>query len=137
MRLKYKNTSPFLLLFFALIAFSCELGDSPSDEDLNALPNSWVIEKVLIDGLEDIATDYSNFRLTILADSSYILRNIYGTEEQGQWSVTNGTQLMLTTNQEGKQYIIISLAADELILLFKDEFFKESEANFEYTLVPE
>lgn len=135
---KYRFTTSLLLILVAVVSFSCELSDSPSQEDVDLLPNNWVVQKVLIDGIEDIATNYGNFRLTFTSEGSYILRDIYGMEEQGDWSITNGSQLLLTNSQqESKQYIIVSIAVDELVLLFKDEFFKETEANFEYTLVPE
>ncbi len=135
---KYRFTTSLLLILVAVVSFSCELSDSPSQEDVDLLPNNWVVQKVLIDGIEDIATNYGNFRLTFTSEGSYILRDIYGMEEQGDWSITNGSQLLLTNSQqESKQYIIVSIAADQLVLLFKDAFFKETEANFEYTLVPE
>jgi hypothetical protein len=135
---KYRSISTLLFILVAFLNFSCELSDSPSEEDVDLIPNNWVVEKVLIDGIEDIATNYGNYRLTFSAEGSYILRDIYGMEEQGEWSITNGSQLLLTNNQqESKQYIIVSLVSDRLVLLFKDAFFKETEANFEYTLVPE
>jgi hypothetical protein len=135
---RYRSTNTLLLIVVAMLGFSCELTDSPSDEDIDLLPNTWVVEKVLIDGIEDIVTNYGNFKLTFFSDGSYILRDIYGMEEQGEWSITNGSQLLLTNSQqESKQYIIVSVAADQLVLLFKDEYSKESESTFEYTLVPE
>jgi len=48
------------------------------------------------------------------------------------------SQLVLTPQEgESREYVIVSLANDQLILLFKDKYFKETEAIFEYTLVPE
>lgn len=138
MILKYRLTNGLLLLVFSFICFSCELGDSPSEEDLEALPNSWVIEKVLIDGIEDNSTNYSNFLLSFSKDETYYLQDIYGMKEEGDWSVANGSQLILTPNQgESREYVIVSIAKDKLILLFKDKYFKEVESSFEYTLVPE
>jgi len=138
MMLKYRLTNAILLLVFSIIFFSCELGDSPSEEDLESLPNNWVIEKVLIDGIEDNSTNYSNFLLSFSQDESYYLQDIYGMKEQGTWSVANGSQLILTPNQgESREYVIVSIAKDRLVLLFKDKYFKEVESSFEYTLVPE
>lgn len=133
-----KITRTIAFLFIAIVAVSCELGDSPSEEDLKELPNRWIVEKVRIDGMEDNATNYSNFLLSIDSDKTYYLRDIYGMDEEGNWSVGEDSRLLLTPSQgEDKEYIIVSLANDRLILLFKDKYFKETESSFEYTLVPE
>ncbi|WP_375577551.1 lipocalin family protein [Marivirga tractuosa] len=138
MTLKCKYKSLLFPFIFTIICFSCELGDSPSEEDLGELPNEWVVEKVLIDGIEDNATNYSNFLLSFFQDESYDLRDIYGDIEEGSWTVTNESQLILTPNQgESREYIIVNLEENQLILLLKDEHFKETESTFEYTLVPD
>jgi hypothetical protein len=88
--------------------------------------------------VEDNATNYSNFLLSVSQDETYYLQDIYGMTEEGNWSVNNGSQLILTPRQgESREYIMVSLAKDQLILLFKDKYFKETESSFEYTLVPE
>lgn len=123
--------------FLVMLSFGCEIGDSPSEEELNQLPQNWVVSSVSIDGFDDTATNYSNFRLSFNADGTYSAQDIYGMPENGSWEVNNDQLLLLPTQGAEKVYIIISLSAEMLVLLFEDEFFKENKANFRYTLVPE
>lgn len=135
---KIKFLRPFQWMMILLFLSACELSDIPSSEDLSSLVNTWVVDQVLIDGQEDVATNYSNYRLIIDNDNTYQLTDIYGQTTSGTWEVSNDSQLVLISNvNEQKAYIIAEISQQQLILLFKDKFIKETEASYRFILIPE
>lgn len=135
------NTSLKYIAIWMLILVglgACELSEGPTDEDLGLLVNTWVVDQVYIDGQEDIATDYGNYRLQINADNTYQLSDIYGQSSSGNWETTSESQLILRNAGAEEDVLIINeISAERLVLVFKARLVKETEATYQFILVPE
>ncbi|MEM9833083.1 MAG: hypothetical protein AAF944_20785 [Bacteroidota bacterium] len=126
----------FILILFLLAACQEEATDpaEPTPEEL--ISRTWRVQSVQVNGQNEDAADYSNFRFTFNANQTY--RFLNPDEQQGSWQlIANATLMVLDqgTDQE-QQVAVFGLSETELTLEFTEESEKLGLTQTRFSLVP-
>ncbi len=127
--MQIRKLSFLLLLLLGLFTACSDDDDDPSPSDL--LAKTWSVSRVLIDGTEDVSTDYSSYRFTFNADGTFSFQN--PDAQTGTWTLNQaGTQVTLST---GETLTVITLTSTSLV--FEDTLpatFKDGQRTRRFEL---
>lgn len=135
----------FFVFVFLIIEASCggDIPDCPSK--LCVLAGGWVLVEVRIDGVKDVTTDLSKYKLTLrmpnptTAPTSVFDRiNPSGRLDAGTWELRNNSTILalLPSNTPEEPYIIKDFSPRQLILVIDRAENKTGPSQYEYVLEP-
>jgi hypothetical protein len=134
-----------LLLAFLIGGASCgeDIPDCPNK--LCVLAGGWRLVEVYVDGVKDVTTDISQYRLTLLTPSPksavtsiFNRTNPSGREDQGTWELRNLDEILvlIPSSSPEEQYIIKYFTPRELRLVVERDVNKTGPEEYEYVLEP-
>ncbi len=126
----------FILILFVLAACKEEPTDPSEPTPEEMISRTWQVQSVQVNGQNEDAADYSNFRFTFDANQTY--RFLNPDEQQGSWELTaNGTLLILDQGTEQEQQVaVFELSETELTLEFTEENEKLGITRTRFELAP-
>ncbi|WP_331968182.1 lipocalin family protein [Ohtaekwangia sp.] len=106
----------------------------------------WKLTEVYIDGEKDIASDLSQYRLTLTSPSpatdttsSFSRIQVSGKTDSGNWSIKNNNTILqlIPSDASKEEWIIESLTPRKLVLIIhRDTSIKEGPSTIEFVLEP-
>ncbi|MEJ7643591.1 MAG: hypothetical protein WKF87_03285 [Chryseolinea sp.] len=141
--MKYVAKITLILLLIIEVSCSSDISDCPSK--LCVLAGGWRLVEVRVDGIKDISTDLSKYRLTLYMPnpttaitSDFDRTNPSGRQDNGAWELRNNNTVLalLPVNTSEESYIIKEFTPRELILVIDREDNKTGPNQYEYLLEP-
>jgi len=124
-----KYFSLIALLITLLVSCGDDDDDNPTNTDL--VSKTWRVSRVLINGTEDVSTDYSAYRFTFTSNGTFNFTD--PTSRSGSWAF-NSTETTIVV--DGETYTIITLT--ETSFIFErtiPENFKDDAMTARFELV--
>jgi hypothetical protein len=134
-----------LLLMFLIGGASCgeDIEDCPNK--LCVLSGGWRLVEVYVDGVKDISSDLSKYRLTLFTPnpktaviSDFDRTNPSGRQDNGTWELRNLDEVLVLMPDASpeEQYIIKYFSPRELRLVVERDVNKTGPEEYEYVLEP-
>ncbi|MBL0740906.1 hypothetical protein [Chryseolinea lacunae] len=134
-----------LIVSFLALEFSCggNIPDCPTK--MCVLSGEWRLTETYINGVLDISTDLSKYKLTLLmpepttATTSLFNRvNPSGVADIGTWELRNNSTVLALIPASGfvEPYIIKSFTPRKLVLIIERDINKTGADEFEFVLEP-
>jgi len=134
-----------ILIVLLVVEASCgnDIPDCPNK--LCVLAGGWRLVEVRVDGVKDISSDLSKYRLTLYMPnpttaitSDFDRINPSGRQDTGAWELRNNSTVLalLPVNTPEEPYIIKDFTPRQLILVIDREDDKTGPNQYEYFLEP-
>jgi hypothetical protein len=127
-----------LLLMSMLLQVQCSKKTVQPDSKTESLARVWKMNQVLINGQQDLSTNYSSWLWEFRSNGQYTFTQ-NGQIQQGRWEMSsNGQQIVLDSGSASAQAMRILVLTDTVLELEADMVanYKTGARTMTYKLIP-
>jgi hypothetical protein len=135
--MKISKIINYIMLMVVVVSSGCEItGEIPELQYF--LNKEWKLDKVVVNGKEEIGDDLSQYRLRLNEDLTFQETSIRGVEVEGTWRLDNNASILILEYPDDSEFgfIIVELQIRNLTMRVIQSEEKIGSLDILYYMIP-